>query len=372
MESDQSAAAAGAASGSDIVQVPALAGDQLPSLRDAARAVATFREKQRNPEQTPQDPPARQAEEPAARQDPTTESADEAGAAPPETEATGETEATDPAETQPLELPRSWTKDRADHWAKLDRATQELLLQHDRDASAAVRRSQNEAAEQRKAMEAERAKVETARTQYETAVPTLLATLAQQQAGEFPDVKTHDDVMRLAREDWPRYVLWDASQKRLAGLQQQEQAISERQSQEKATKHAEFVQRELELLVEKFPDIADSKKGPALREAAVTTLREIGFSDAELGKLWKGEAEISLHDHRLQLLVRDALRFRSAQAAAKNAARLAVPPVQRPGTAQPRGAAAAAAVQNLSERLNKTGSLKDAARLLSERRKAAR
>ena len=82
--------------------------------------------------------------------------------------------------------------------------------------------------------------------------------------------------------------------------------------------------------------------------------------------------DLSLHDHRLQLLIRDGIRFRDAQKAAKEASTKPVPPVQRPGVAQPRGAAQDAVVQNLTKRLDQTGNLKDAARLLAERRKAAR
>ena len=47
-----------------------------------------------------------------------------------------------------------------------------------------------------------------------------------------------------------------------------------------------------------------------------------------------------------------------------------LPPVQRPGVGQPKGAAQEALVQNLARRLDQTGNLKDAARLLVERRRA--
>jgi hypothetical protein len=126
MEHEQAAAATGAAEGSDIVKVP-LAGDQLPSLREAARAVANFREKQRNPDLSSQAEQAA-APDPAAEREAATLSAEEADAAAAERQPTGGTPATDPAREQPLELPRSWTKDRAEHWAKPDRATQEFLL----------------------------------------------------------------------------------------------------------------------------------------------------------------------------------------------------------------------------------------------------
>ena len=120
------------------------------------------------------------------------------------------------------------------------------------------------------------------------------------------------------------------------------------------------------------PELADPAQKAKLEHAAIGMMRELGFNDSELGLLWSGRADLSLHDHRLQLLIRDGVRFRDAQKAAKEASTKPVPPVQRPGVAQPRGAAQDAVVQNLTKRLDQTGNLKDAARLLAERRKAAR
>ena len=45
-----------------------------------------------------------------------------------------------------------------------------------------------------------------------------------------------------------------------------------------------------------------------------------------------------------------------------------LPPVQRPGTSQPKGAAQEAVIQNLTKKLDASGSLKDAAALLKARR----
>jgi hypothetical protein len=101
-------------------------------------------------------------------------------------------------------------------------------------------------------------------------------------------------------------------------------------------------------------------------------LKDLGFHEGELLALWNGQRGISLRDHRLQLLVRDGIRYREAQQKARLAATKPVPPVQRPGVAQPKGAARDAQLQALTTKLEKTGSLKDAARLLAERRKAAR
>jgi hypothetical protein len=365
------AADTGAAPPAATVQVT-LAGDKPLTAREAARSLSSLREKRDDPSnQSTQDPPPARREQ-AAPADPALPSGDEpdAAAAPPQPP--GETEGAEPAEEPPIEPPRSWTKEARERFASLPRETQEYLASREQERDVATRRSQNEAAEQRKALEAERTKVEQARVQYEAALPEAMAALNAQHAEQFPDVKTYADVEKLAREDWPRYVLWDAQQKRIAGTRAQLAAASERQALDKQTKFADFAKRESELFAEKVPEAADPEKFGKLKDAALTTLRDLGFTDDELGKMWRGDMELSLHDHRLQLLLRDGVQFRAARAAAKNPTKQPVPPVVRPGTSQPRGAAAAQLVANLTQRLDKTGSLKDAARLLSERRKASR
>jgi hypothetical protein len=354
-----------------IVQIPTTGDNAVMSAREAARTLASFRHKQQDgPADTqpaPQERPIEAAPEPA------TQSGDEPDAAPQETEATGETQATDPAAEPPLELPRSWTKDRAEHWAKLDRGTQEFLLDHDRKASAEVRRVQNEAADQLKSLTAKEQAAEQERAKYEALVPQALALMQQQHNAKFPDIKTTDDVTRMAAEDWPRYVMWDAEQKRLASAQYEAQQISQRQAQEKQQKLGEFAKREADIFSEKAPEFADPAKKTKLQESAVTVLRDLGFKDQELGELWRGEKDISLHDHRLQLLLLDGVRYREARASTTKPVPKPVPPVQRPGASQPRGAAHGAEVQNLSNRLDKTSgvnAIRTAAALLNARRAA--
>src|SRR5581483_5301032 len=133
---------------------------------------------------------------------------------------------------------------------------------------------------------------------------------------------------------------------------------------------SEFARRQDDLFKEKVPEFADGDKAAKLQSAAVGVLKDIGFAEGELVALWNGQRGISLRDHRLQLLIRDGIRYREAQQKARLAAAKPVPPVQRPGVAQPKGAARDAQLQALTTKLDKTGSLKDAARLLAERRKA--
>src|SRR5579883_2135869 len=346
----------------DIVQIPAPSGDDI-SARDAARSVASFRVKARESADAKAEATAEAAAKPvdqtaAAEAEPAPAS-DDPQAAPTE-------QAETPVAETPIEPPKSWDEAARERFKSLPRETQSFFAAREAEREAELHRSESEAAQQRQALEAERTKAEQARVTYENALPTLLATLQQQHAADFADVK------RLAREDWPRYVAWDAQQKRIGQLQQQLQDSSVRQSQERHLRFQDLVQREQARLIEKNPDLADPVKRAKLTEAAGHMLRELGFSDAELGDFFHGRRELNLHDHRVQMLIRDGVRFRDAQRAARQASAKPVPPVQRPGAAQPRGAAHEAVVQNLTRRLEASGNIKDAARLLAERRKAAR
>ena len=125
---------------------------------------------------------------------------------------------------------------------------------------------------------------------------------------------------------------------------------------------------------ESAADPADDAKAAELQKKALVVLSDLGFDEAELVPLWNGQKELSLRDHRLQLLIRDATLWREAQtkAKAKAAAVKPVPPVQRPGAATPRQGTDEARVQHLTQRLEQSGSLRDAAALVRARRAAAR
>jgi hypothetical protein len=369
---------------SPIAVVPAPAGERPLDARAAARSLAAWRrDRDRQPDTSDNQPQLRARAEDAAPHEPAQESSPaQAGSDAGEREAPpGETESADPAaearpeagtDLPPIEPPRSWTKEDKDLFTSLPRATQERIAERERSREGDFNRRQQESAEKSKALEAERSKAEQARQQYEAALPQLLQTLQQQQAGEFADIKTLADVERLAREDWPRYALWDVQQKKIAEVAQHLSLAQQRQAQERVQKFAEFARREDDLFKEKVPDMADARKTAALQSACLAVLRELGFQETELAQSWQGQRDLSLRDHRVQLLIRDATLWREAQAKAKAAATRPVPPVQRPGVSQPKGAALDAEIQHLTQKLEKSGNLKDAAALLRARRAGTR
>jgi hypothetical protein len=289
----------------------------------------------------------------------------------------GETENADPGAQEdnqalpPIEPPRSWTKEDKELFTSLPRETQERIAERERSRESDFLRRQNEAADKLKGLTAKEQAVDQARQQYEAALPLLLTTLQEQQAGEFADIKTLADVERLAREDMPRYVRWDIHQKKIADVSQHLTAALARQVLERQQQFTEFAQQQDELIKEKLPDMADAKKAAELQTRCLATLTGLGFAEAELAQSWNGQKDLSLRDHRVQLLIRDATLWREAQAKAKAAQARPVPPVQRPGVAQPKGAAQHAQIENLAQQLDKSSgvkALRTAAKLVAARR----
>jgi len=286
-------------------------------------------------------------------------------AAPPDEDHGDTTLEADPAaaELPIIEPPRSWTQAEKERFASLPRETQEYLHTREQERDREFRRGQNEVAEQRKAFEAQRQAAEQARLQYEQQLPALMQALQDQQSGQFPDVRTIDDVNRLAQEDPFRYLQWDAHQKRVAAVNLELRSAQERQAKDMEAQWANYIQSENSLMAERVPELADGKKAAELTAKAVDTLRDLGFTDTELAELASGRKAIPIYDHRLQLLILDGVKYRDAKKTASVAQPKSVPPVQRPGVASPKGAAMSEQIQALSAKLENTGSLKDAVAL---------
>lgn len=404
MHMDEFAAGGGDGGGGDpgpvVRQAPADTGAM--SISDAARALSAAR---RKPEPTPAVAAEPAADEPADDgADPATaalELSDEGDAAAGADQPTGETDGiADPPEKAPLPLPRSWTKEQAEHWNALPRATQEYLADRDSKTSAEVRRVQNEAAEKTKALTAKETAAEEVRSQYESKIKSVVDVLEKEQLREFPDIRSQADLDKLS-SDFVRLTaeaaaLWETDP--LAGGQRQAQAgqiqaklsswnihqsklvaatnelaqAETRQTQAKKESWNTHVQNENKLAAEKIPELADKVKGPALRTRAVERLAELGFTNDELNKMASGDEKISIHDHRLQQLINSDLRLAEILKAPKAIAEKPVPPVLRPGTPAPRGSANSEQLKALTNKLNNSGSLKDAValRLAQTRRRA--
>jgi hypothetical protein len=317
---------------------------------------------------------ARQPEPPAARPAPQVEAPQDLPAmadAAPETDP-GETREAEPVEAlPPIEPPRSWTKDEKSRFETLPRETQEYIASREQEREKAIRQSQNEAAEIRKAAEAERAQIAQQRQQYEARLPELMASLQAAQAGQFADVRTPQDVQRLASEDPLRYLQWTAHQQQVSAVHNEMRQAQERQTQEFQNQWSDFASREDRLAVEKIPELSNPEQRVKVQDAARSYLSDLGFSETELASAWNGQAALSPRDHRFQMLVMDAVRYREGKVQAKKAiAEKPLPAVQRPGTAPV--ARPDSNLQALSKKLEQTGSFDDAAAVIAARRASSR
>ncbi len=210
------------------------------------------------------------------------------------------------------------------------------------------------------------------RQQYEQILPALAQQLAQQQQGEFADIKTQQDIDNLARNDWQRFAMWQAHQMKVQGLNQQIQANYQVQ-QQYTQKWNQFAQNEDNLFAQQATEMSDPVQAKEIASKAVDLLRDTGFSDDDLNQLWSGQASVSLRDHRMQLIIRDAARYRAAIAGvpAKKAA-LPASRTLRPGTPQERASDAQVNLDSLTKNLEASGKWKDGAELLLARRAARR
>jgi hypothetical protein len=351
--------------------LPADAPAEFSSPSSAANYLAGLWEK-RNKEQNSS---AESAPDATAEQ----ESAGEADAAPPEEEATGETQEADPAAEPPLDLPRSWTKEQAEHWKALPRATQEYLTERASKDSETVRRVQNEAAEKLKALETEYQAVAKARSDLEEKAKANFDALQEFSNQNYAQIKSQGDVdiivqaisqaasggdLQRATELQAYLNGFYAHNHKLVAAQADMARATQEKDREHETAWAKYVHEENEKAVTLIPDLADATKKEALTKRVISEVfPDLGFKDGEIARLATGKDKLSLFDHRIQRLLADHLELKDLRAAPKALAAKTLPPVQKPGTARPAGAAQSERIQALTRQLNETGDLKAAQEL---------
>jgi hypothetical protein len=291
------------------------------------------------------------------------------------TEATPDPEA-DPGsspgqELPPIEPPRSWTKEERQRFQSLPRETQEYLSVREQERDREVRRSQNEAAESRKAVEAERKTLGEAKQQYEQALAPLLKALEAANAGEFGDIKTYDDAEKLARENPARYAQYAARQQKLALIAQEAKAAEERQRAEQTKAWNAYAAQQDRALLDRVPELAKPESRAALTKLGLDYLVHRGFTVEEASALHHATI---LRDARIQEIILDGARRWDAQNKLKAAPRNSAPPPQRPGVSQPRVDVLQARIDSLTQQLEgATGqkAIKIAAELRTARLKQA-
>lgn len=270
----------------------------------------------------------------------------------------GDEQTNEPAEGQPIDAPVSWDADAKAKFQSLPRDVQEYVTKRENERNAEVRRVQNEAAKLRQSFEAERTQGTSQLQNIRNYLTTLTGALQTQVAGEFSDIKSREDVSRLAAENPGRYVLWRDKMDLLEQASAAQNQFAAQQQQEYEYRRGQLMQEGQKRLAESVPDLmADNEAGAKNRNELKGYLQKNGYTDAEIS---------SVVDHRAFSVAWKAYKYDQAmarQASAKKAG-VQVPTVVRPGTSSG-GRGNGEAFQAARQSLRKSGSVDDAARALS-------
>ena len=129
-------------------------------------------------------------------------------------------------------------------------------------------------------------------------------------------------------------------------------AFQKAQSEQKAQFDG-YLQSEKTKLVNNIPDFADPGKASTLKNNMRSHLAKYGFNDSEIAQVY---------DHRILMLVNDAMKFGNLQKAKPNIAKKISKPsrVFKSGIKKDKSDYQSKAAREKFGRLRKTGSLKDA------------
>jgi hypothetical protein len=215
-------------------------------------------------------------------------------------------------------------------------------------------RKTQEVAEARKAVEAERQKIEEAarlRDTYAQRLQVIEQMLSQGEKGE--------DLAALKESDPIGYAVRVAEQtereKQLAAVRAEQQRISQQQQAEQSQRLQAHLQAEALKLQEAIPEIVDPAKGQAIKTDIRNYAKKIGFSDEELAQVYDSRAVTALY----KAMQFDKLTQGKADAVKKVAQ---APRMMRPGTSTPE-ARESSEGKKLREQLRRSGKKNDAARI---------
>jgi hypothetical protein len=249
-------------------------------------------------------------------------------------------------------------QERATAKANLEKAER---LQAEAQASMQTFHSQNAGAEVQQ-------QLESVRTQY-------LNALAQ----AYPEVQTTDAVERLRFEDPERFNALVNDFQRLDSDFRVKQANAITYENARTQQFKQAAQQHDDAFARNHPELygpnAPNGATEAIRQEAMAFLREQGMSDQDIMANWNGNGPYSaaLRSIAAQEMLLHTARMRLAKkgmAAGKRNAPL--PRVQRPGAASAPIGAASANVVNAKKNLDRTGSVRDAAKLVAAQRRAAK
>jgi hypothetical protein len=235
---------------------------------------------------------------------------------------------------------------------ELEVSLDELLNGYSRTAD--YQKKTQSLAEQRKAVEAERGKIEETARVRDTYAQRLqvIEQLLQQQSGT-------ENLAELRENDPIAYALAIADrsekEKQLSAIQAERQRVYQEQAQQQSQVLQSHIQHEQQKLVELIPEFKDDAKAEVIRRDIRSYAKSLGFSDQELSQVYDSRAVSALYKSMMydKLVAGKPGAHKKVQSA---------PKTLKPGTSNPKSSEQEAQKKDF-ERLRSTGNKKDAARL---------
>jgi hypothetical protein len=228
----------------------------------------------------------------------------------------------------------------------------ELLKGYSRTAD--YTRKTQEVAEQRKAVEAERQRIEEAnklRDVYAERLKVIEQMLSQPEKAE--------DLASLKENDPIGYAVRVAEQsekdKQLAAVRAEQQRIAQQQQSEQSERLKAHLAGEAEKLQSAIPEFADPAKREVIKNDVRNYAKQIGFTDEELAQVYDSRAVLALY----KAAQYDKLVANKTEATKKV---VQAPRMMRPGSFTPE-ARESQEVKKTRDVLRKSGRKDDAARL---------
>ena len=235
---------------------------------------------------------------------------------------------------------------------ELEVSLDELLNGYSRTAD--YQKKTQSLAEQRKAVEAERVKIEEAAKTRDVYAQRLQAIEQLLNQKESPQ-----ELARLKEEDpfaWQQKMAEQYEQdKQLAIIQAERQRVQQEQQALHGQKLQNHIQHEQEKLKAIIPEFKDDAKAEIVRRDIRNYAKSIGFSDQELSQVYDSRAVQTLY----KAMQYEKLVAGKASATKKVAS---APKTLKPGTSNPTSSEQEAKKKEFA-RLKQTGSKNDAARL---------
>ena len=232
---------------------------------------------------------------------------------------------------------------------EIDVPLDELLKGYSRTAD--YTRKTQEIAETRKAVEAERAKIEEAARLRDTYAQRLevIEQMLNQDSGE--------DLATLKETDPIGYAVKVAEQaereKQLNAVRAERQRLAQQQQAEQSERLKAHLAAEAQKLAEAIPDMSDPVKGQAIRTDIRNYAQKLGFSEQELAQVYDSRAVTALY----KAMQYDKLVSSKGEAGKKVSQ---APKMLKPGTSTPE-ARVSQEVKQMRGRLKQSGKAKDAA-----------